>query len=157
MLYAFGDAAQPLSSTALALDDAVTDFVIELCHDAEARARAAGRSKVKVDDFTFALRKDHAKVGRVQELADLERYIRRERQSFNPKKQLKAAAKEAGGVEEAGGAGAGGKGRRKKEAVAEVGAGDGDVEMEEEGEEDGLERADGQEAHVKMEMDDLEE
>jgi hypothetical protein len=139
MLFAFGDAAAPLSSTARALDDAVTDFVVDLCHDAEARARTAGRSKVKVDDFTFALRGDRAKVGRVQELAELERYIRRERQSFNPKKQLRAAVKEAGTEEGAG------RGRRKAVGAA---AAEADVEMEDEGEE---EKGEGQEADVKME------
>jgi hypothetical protein len=149
MLFAFGDAASPLSSTARALDDAVTDFVVDLCHDAEARARTAGRSKVKVDDFTFALRGDRAKVGRIQELSELERYIRRERQSFNPKKQLKAAVKEAGPEEGAGT----GRGRKKGVAAAAVPVEEGDVEMEDKGEEEAAEQAD-----VKMEVghDDVE-
>jgi transcription initiation factor TFIID subunit 13 len=155
MLYAFGDGAHPLRSTARALDDAVTDFVVELCHEAEARARTAGRSKVKVDDFTFALRRDGAKVGRVQELADLERYIRRERQSFNPKKQLRAAVKEAGAAAPAGPEDKGGGG---KIGEGEGGGGEaGEVEMEDvlEG---GLEgKADAVEAHVKVESEhDLE-
>jgi hypothetical protein len=144
MLYAFGDAATPLSSTARCLDDAVTDFVIDLCHDAEARARTAGRSKVKVDDFTFALRADRVKVGRVQELAEMERYIRNQRQSFNPKKQLKAAAKEAGTEEGEK------KGRKKGGAAAAAAvAAEADVEMEDEGEEEPM--GEGLEADVKME------
>jgi len=98
MLYAFGDDPAPLASTALTLDSLVTDYIIELCHEAESRARVAGRTKVKVDDFQFALREDGAKVGRVQELMDLDRYIKRERQAFDAKKQMRAAVRDAAGA-----------------------------------------------------------
>jgi transcription initiation factor TFIID subunit 13 len=57
--------------------------VIETCHEAGAHAAHAHRSKVKVDDFQFALRKDSKKLGRVQELLDMDRELKNKRKAFN--------------------------------------------------------------------------
>jgi transcription initiation factor TFIID subunit 13 len=83
MLYAFGDTRQPLPETVRVLDSIITDFVIETCHEAEAHARYAGRSKVKVDDFQFCLRHDSKKLGRVQDLLDIDRELKNKRKAFN--------------------------------------------------------------------------
>jgi len=83
MLLAFGDDPSPLPETVRALDDIITDYVIETCHEADAHARHAGRAKIKVDDFQFALRHDSKKLGRVQELLDMDREIKAKRKAFN--------------------------------------------------------------------------
>jgi transcription initiation factor TFIID subunit 13 len=57
--------------------------VIETCHEAGVHAAYANRSKVKVDDFQFALRKDSRKLGRVQELLDIDRDLKNKRKAFN--------------------------------------------------------------------------
>ena len=84
MLIAFGDAASNKASGALpatmsALDAIVTDFVIETCHEAAAHAGGAGRAKVKQDDFQWALRRDARKLGRVQELLEIDKDLKNKR------------------------------------------------------------------------------
>jgi transcription initiation factor TFIID subunit 13 len=60
-----------------------TSFIIETCHEADAHARHASRAKIKVDDFQFCLRHDSKKLGRVQELLDMDREIKAKRKAFN--------------------------------------------------------------------------
>ena len=83
MLLAFGDPSTltgaPLPATISTLDSIVTDFVIESCHEAAAHATAASRAKVKQDDFQWALRRDARKLGRVQELLELDRELKMKR------------------------------------------------------------------------------
>jgi transcription initiation factor TFIID subunit 13 len=73
LLYACGDDLQPLESTITLLDELTTAFIVQSCHSAAALASAAHRTKVKVDDFKFVLRKSPRKLGRVQELLRLKR------------------------------------------------------------------------------------
>jgi hypothetical protein len=82
-LVGFGDDHDPLPDTIRMLDEIATDYIIEACHEAEMHARHASRAKIKVDDFQFALRGDAKKLGRVQELLDMEKRIKRDRQAFN--------------------------------------------------------------------------
>lgn len=79
LLIAFGDSTAPLPQTVAALDEIVTDFIIELCHSAAQCAAYSHRAKIKLDDFKFALRKDPRKLGRVVELMAKEKEIKRER------------------------------------------------------------------------------
>ena len=60
-----------------------TSFIIETCHEAAAHASYSRRQKIKVDDFTFALRKDPAKLGRVQELVQMDKHLKTLRKVFN--------------------------------------------------------------------------
>lgn len=46
-----------------------------MCHDAAKVATHAKRNKIKVDDFKFALRRDPKKLGRVEELLSMNKFI----------------------------------------------------------------------------------
>lgn len=78
-LAAFGDDFNPLHETVKTLDEIITDYIIETCHAAAQCAAYSHRQKIKVDDFKFALRKDPKKLGRVTELLQMEKDIRRAR------------------------------------------------------------------------------
>ena len=84
MLYAFGDDKSPLPETVRVLDEIVTDFIIETCHQAARAANISGRQKVKVDDFKFAIRGDELMLGRVKELLNMDRELKEARKQFNP-------------------------------------------------------------------------
>lgn len=65
------------------LDEIVTDFILEICHNAAQYANYSRRQKIKVDDFRFALRRDPNKLGRVQELLRMERELKEARKAFD--------------------------------------------------------------------------
>src|ERR1700753_3112737 len=73
-------------------------YVIEMCHEADLHARTAGRSKVKVDDFQFALRHDARKLGRIVELLEANRQIQKKRDMFKNQSAPGAAGQIAGGA-----------------------------------------------------------
>ena len=58
----------PFPETLRVLDEIVTDFIIETCHEAVSHAALVGRQKLTVHDFKFVIHKDRAKLGRVQTL-----------------------------------------------------------------------------------------
>ncbi|WEW55692.1 hypothetical protein PRK78_001125 [Emydomyces testavorans] len=114
LLRAYGDAnphpdfpQEPHPETVRVLDEMVTDFVIETCHAAAQVAAHAGRQKVKLDDFMFVIRRDATKLGRVQELFQLEKELKEARKAFDQNDDR--VAKDAGagrGLEEGGAEGA---------------------------------------------------
>ncbi|KAH8697015.1 putative transcription initiation factor TFIID subunit 13 [Talaromyces proteolyticus] len=73
----------PLPETVRVLDEMVTDFILEMCHQAASCAHYARRQKIKVDDFRFALRRDPIKLGRVQELLRMDRELKDARKIFD--------------------------------------------------------------------------
>lgn len=81
-LYAYGDDKEPLPETVRVLDEIVTDFIIETCFTAAKSAECCGRSKLKVDDFKFAIRGDPALLGRVNELLAMDKHINTARKAF---------------------------------------------------------------------------
>ena len=83
MLYAFGDDQDPLSETVHTLDEALTDFILEICHGAAEAAHYHGRQKVKVDDFMFTVRRFPQMLGRVQELLQMEKTLKEARKQFD--------------------------------------------------------------------------
>ncbi|KAM5466528.1 hypothetical protein MauCBS54593_005785 [Microsporum audouinii] len=90
LLYAYGDTTphsnfpqEPNAETVRVLDEIVTDFIIETCHEAAQVANYSNRQKVKADDFRFILRRDPVKLGRVQELFRLERELKEARKAFD--------------------------------------------------------------------------
>jgi transcription initiation factor TFIID subunit 13 len=104
LLHAYGDPTphpslkqEPLPETLRVLDEIVTDFVIETCHSAAACATYARRQKIKVDDFRFAIRRDPAKLGRVQELLRMERELKEARRAFDQNDDRLAAGESAEG------------------------------------------------------------
>lgn len=81
-LYAFGDDADPLPETVRVLDEIVTDFIIETCHQAARSATYSNRQKIKVDDFKFAIRHNEFMLGRVQELLGLDKELKEARRQI---------------------------------------------------------------------------
>ncbi|OBT71522.1 hypothetical protein VF21_09687 [Pseudogymnoascus sp. 05NY08] len=68
LLYAHGDVPNSLPGTIRVLDEMLSDFIIELCFEADRPAQLAGRQKVKLEDFKFACRKDPLKLGKIEEV-----------------------------------------------------------------------------------------
>lgn len=68
LLYAHGDVPESLPGTIKVLDEMLSDFIIELCFEADRPAQLAGRQKVKLEDFKFACRKDPLKLGKIEEV-----------------------------------------------------------------------------------------
>ena len=65
------------------LDEIVTDFIIETCHQAARNATYSNRQKIKVDDFKFAIRNDEALLGRVQELLSMDKELKEARKQID--------------------------------------------------------------------------
>jgi transcription initiation factor TFIID subunit 13 len=127
-LLAFGDNDYPLSETVRVLDELITDYIIETCHEAASVAHHARRAKIKLDDFKFMLRRDTGKLGRVSDMLETDKELKRKRKAFDtdegavlvekdegegkmgrPKKKERVAVEESvDGMEE------GGKKKRKK-------------------------------------------
>ncbi|KAH9881563.1 hypothetical protein IAQ61_000289 [Plenodomus lingam] len=117
-LLAFGDNDYPLPETVRVLDEIITDYIIETCHEAASVAHHARRAKIKLDDFKFMLRRDTGKLGRVSEMLETDKELKRKRKAFDTDEGAVMADKGDG----ANGAEGGTKmGRPKK--VAEPGAG----------------------------------
>ncbi|KAK9473841.1 transcription initiation factor IID, 18kD subunit-domain-containing protein [Dipodascopsis tothii] len=83
LMYAYGDSPNPSAESVAIVEDILTDYIIDMCHEAARMARTTNRNKVKVDDFKFALRKDYKKLGRVEELQRLSKEIHEARKTFD--------------------------------------------------------------------------
>ncbi|KAF2833798.1 TFIID-18kDa-domain-containing protein [Ophiobolus disseminans] len=82
-LLAFGDNDYPLPETVRVLDEIITDYIIETCHEAAAVAHHAKRAKIKLDDFKFMLRRDTVKLGRVSDMLETDKELKRKRKAFD--------------------------------------------------------------------------
>ena len=128
-LLAFGDNDYPLPETVRVLDEIVTDYIIESCHEAAAVAHHARRAKIKLDDFKFMLRRDTGKLGRVSEMLETDKELKRKRKAFDTDEGAVLQKGDARGEEEEGGAGSKKKGggeedggeRKKKKKKKEKG------------------------------------
>ncbi|KAF2127210.1 TFIID-18kDa-domain-containing protein [Dothidotthia symphoricarpi CBS 119687] len=114
-LLAFGDNDYPLPETQRLLDEIITDYIIETCHEAASVAHHARRAKIKLDDFKFMLRRDTGKLGRVSDMLETDKELKNKRKAFNTDEGQVSA--EAVGLGEQGG-----------EAGQSVGQGVGDGE-----------------------------
>lgn len=83
MMYAFGDEDPSMESVSV-MEDILHDYITSLCVEA---ARCAGPRKVRVDDFKFALRRDPKKLGRVEELLNLQKEIAQAKKLFDDKEE----------------------------------------------------------------------
>ncbi|CAA9964003.1 transcription initiation factor tfiid protein [Pyrenophora teres f. maculata] len=140
-LLAFGDNDYPLPETIRVLDEIITDYIIETCHEAASVAHHARRAKIKLDDFKFMLRRDTGKLGRVSEMLETDKELKRKRKAFDTDEGAVLAEKDASGAKagEAGkeegkggkkdgereGGGDEGERRKKKKKRREGGAGGG--------------------------------
>lgn len=65
------------------LDEIITDYIIETCHEAASVAHHARRAKIKLDDFKFMLRRDTVKLGRVSDMLETDKELKRKRKAFD--------------------------------------------------------------------------
>ncbi|KEF61226.1 uncharacterized protein A1O9_02791 [Exophiala aquamarina CBS 119918] len=114
---------QPFPETVRVLDEILTDFIIETCHNAVSVASYSGRAKLKLSDFEFVLRRDAVKLGRVQEMFKKKRDIDNKKKLFDTNEGREGTKMAVGDLvnlgevvgEEGTGKGKGrGRGRRKK-------------------------------------------
>ncbi|KIV77728.1 hypothetical protein PV11_09510 [Exophiala sideris] len=114
---------QPFPETLRVLDEILTDFIIETCHNAVSVATYSGRAKLKLSDFEFVLRRDSIKLGRVQEMFKKKRDIDNKKKLFDTNEGKEGQKLGVGELmnlgevvgEEGTGKGKGrGRGRRKK-------------------------------------------
>lgn len=83
LLYAYGDVAQPLPETVQCLDELVSGYLVDICSAAYRTAQGSRRSKLKLEDFKFAIRRDPIKLGRAEELIATNKLITEAKRQFN--------------------------------------------------------------------------
>ncbi|CDO93724.1 unnamed protein product [Kluyveromyces dobzhanskii CBS 2104] len=83
LMYAFGDAAQPLPETVQCIDELLVSYLSDICANAYYSAQTVKRNKIKVEDFRFVLRKDEVKLGRAEELMRMNKVITDARKQFD--------------------------------------------------------------------------
>lgn len=80
LLYAHGDVKNPLPETVRVLDEILTDFMQSIAFEAARAAQYSGRQKIKYEDFEFAFRKNPAFLGKVQEVFEKQKEIKKARE-----------------------------------------------------------------------------
>ncbi|KAM0240866.1 hypothetical protein ACHAP5_007792 [Fusarium lateritium] len=80
LLYAHGDVQNPLPETVRVLDEILTDFMQSIAFEATRAANYSGRQKIKYEDFEFAFRRNPAFLGKVQEVFEKQREIKKARE-----------------------------------------------------------------------------
>jgi transcription initiation factor TFIID subunit 13 len=70
----------PLPETVRVLDEILTDFMQSIAFEATRAAHYSGRQKIKYEDFEFAFRKNPAFLGKVQEVFEKQREIKKARE-----------------------------------------------------------------------------
>lgn len=80
LLYAHGDVKNPLPETVRVLDEILTDFMQSIAFEAARAAHYSGRQKMKYEDFEFAFRKNPAFLGKVQEVFEKQKEIKKARE-----------------------------------------------------------------------------
>lgn len=135
----------PLPETIRVLDEILTDFMQSIAFEATRAAHYSGRQKIKYEDFEFAFRRNPAFLGKVQEVFEKQREIKKAREILRDgedeimkdaadeeKRREKEGPSGAGGGAGAGaGAGSGhGAGHAAKRAEEELGEADDDAEAE---------------------------
>lgn len=88
LLYSHGDVPHPLPSTRRILDEALTDFVVNLAFETSAAASMAGRQKIKVDDVKHACRRNSIYLGRIEEAFEKKNAIDRAKSLVSMDKNL---------------------------------------------------------------------
>ncbi|PHH73471.1 hypothetical protein CDD82_5461 [Ophiocordyceps australis] len=80
LLYAHGDVKVPLPETIRVLDEILTDFMQSTAFEATRAAQYAGRQKIKYEDFEFAFRKNPSYLGKVHEVFEKQKEIKKARE-----------------------------------------------------------------------------
>ncbi|OAQ96540.1 hypothetical protein LLEC1_07553 [Akanthomyces lecanii] len=137
LLYAHGDVKNPLPETVRVLDEILTDFMQSIAFEAARAAQYSGRQKIKYEDFEFAFRKNPAFLGKVQEVFEKQKEIKKAREILRDAEDdiMKDAAEEEKKREKGDGGGgaapaAGGSGSRPVNKEEELGEADDDADAE---------------------------
>lgn len=130
LLAAFGDVSPSLPSTIAVLDSIITDYIIELCHEAAAHSQYSGRQKIKQEDFQWALRRDEGKLWRANWLVSEEKRLKRQRAVFEVDNKEALASREEVESWERERKAQGRAGKRRKRGSTFDGAGSVSVEPE---------------------------
>jgi len=80
LLFAHGDVRHPMPETVRVLDEIITDFMQSIAFEATRAANYSGRQKIKYEDFEFAFRKNPAFLGKVQEVFEKQKEIKKARE-----------------------------------------------------------------------------
>ncbi|KAI3642736.1 hypothetical protein MP228_008347 [Amoeboaphelidium protococcarum] len=83
MMYAFGDAQQPLDESVQLMDQLVMDYITELVSDS--LKTSGNKTRIRVDDVLFALRRDQKKLDRANELLLKFDELNKARKAFDTK------------------------------------------------------------------------
>ena len=130
MLYAHGDVQNPLPDTVRVLDEILTDFMQSIAFEATRAANYSGRQKIKYEDFEFAFRKNPVFLGKVQEVFEKQKEIKKAREILRDGEDeiMKDAANEEKQREKTDARGAAASAAAKAEE--ELGEADDDAEAE---------------------------
>lgn len=85
LLFAMGDRPALTDATVAALEDILTEYLVELCHRFQAYAHTQGRTRVKMNDLVFALRNDPLKLARLEYIVEQNDRIQRAKKMFEAK------------------------------------------------------------------------
>jgi len=121
LLYAHGDVKNPLPETVRVLDEILTDFMQSIAFEAARAAHYSGRQKIKYEDFEFSFRKNPEFLGKVQEVFEKQKEIKKARDVLhdNENEIMRNAAEEEKKREKTG--------ARAAAADEELGEGDDDA------------------------------
>lgn len=83
LLYSLGDGPYSSDQTVNALEETLITYLSDLCHTSITFARNQGRSRVKIDDFPFALRNDPYKLSRLEYIINQSQKIEKAKKIFD--------------------------------------------------------------------------
>ncbi|KAG6027646.1 hypothetical protein E4U19_001923 [Claviceps sp. Clav32 group G5] len=129
LLFAHGDVKNPLPETIRVLDEILTDFMQSIAFEATRAAHYSGRQKIKYEDFEFAFRRNPSFLGKVQEVFEKQREIKKAREILRDGEDeiMRDAADEEKKRQKEMGSGAGAVVKKVEE---ELGEADDDAEAE---------------------------
>ncbi|EGW29914.1 uncharacterized protein SPAPADRAFT_63545 [Spathaspora passalidarum NRRL Y-27907] len=85
LLYAMGDRPVSTDATVSALEDILVEYLTDLSGQILMFARSQGRSRIKMNDLAFALRRDPLKLARFQYIIEQSQKIERAKKMFEDK------------------------------------------------------------------------
>jgi transcription initiation factor TFIID subunit 13 len=116
------------------LDEILTDFMQSIAFEAARAAQHSGRQKIKYEDFEFAFRKNPAFLGKVREVFEKQKEIKKAREIIKDGEDeiMKEAAEEEKKRDKAGASGGESQSQPRAPAAAdeELGEADDDADAE---------------------------
>lgn len=82
MMYGFGDVRDPNNETVALVEDLMVDFITNIAHQAMECAEKRG-GRFSNDDLLYVIRNDEKKLRRVEELMEMNEYLKEARKNFD--------------------------------------------------------------------------